>query len=75
MAVAIQHGSFIEDDKQRVVFTAITQVKKLNITLLSHEYFTQAISITYSLRALTVVTDQALNAEIQKGAFWIGYLD
>lgn len=27
MAVAIQHGSFIEDDKQHVVLTAITQVK------------------------------------------------
>lgn len=39
MAVAIQHGSFIEDDKQHVVFHRDNASEKLNITLLSRTVF------------------------------------
>ncbi len=39
MAVAIQHGSFIEDDKQHVVFNRDNASEKLNITLMSRTVF------------------------------------
>ena len=45
MAVAIQHGSFIEDDKQHVVFTAITQVKAKYHVDVAHGIFPKPISI------------------------------
>ena len=54
MAVAIQHGSFIEDDKQHVVFHRDNASEKLNITLLSRTgILPEADFYAYSLRALT----------------------
>lgn len=79
MAVAIQHGSFIEDDKQHVVFHRDNASEKLNITLMSRTGILPEADFYCPIpyEPLHIVTDQALNAEIQKAkrAFWIGYLD
>ncbi len=76
MAVAIQHGSFIEDDKQHVAFHRDNASEKLNITLMSRTgIYPKPISIAlFPTSPLHIVTDQALNAEIQKGeeGLWIG---
>ncbi len=79
MAVAIQHGSFIEDDKQHVVFHRDNASEKLNMAFdVAHGYFTRSrfyCPIPYE--PLHIVTDQALNAEIQKGEYGLfdRYLD
>ncbi|MGH6072831.1 FAD-NAD(P)-binding protein [Escherichia coli] len=69
MAVAIQHGSFIEDDKQHVVFHRDNASEKLNITLLSRTGILPEADFYCPIpyEPLHIVTDQALNAEIQKG--------
>lgn len=79
MAVAIQHGSFIEDDKQHVIFHRDNASEKLNITLMSRTGILPEADFYCPIpyEPLHIVTDQALNAEIQKGeeGLWIGYLD
>lgn len=79
MAVAIQHGSFIEDDKQHVTFHRDNANEKLNITLMSRTGILPEADFYCPIpyEPLHIITDQALNAEIQKAkwAFWIGYLD
>lgn len=69
MAVAIQHGSFIEDDKQHVVFHRDNASEKLNITLMSRTGILPEADFYCPIpyEPLHIVTDQALNAEIQKG--------
>ncbi|MFH7660632.1 FAD-NAD(P)-binding protein [Escherichia coli] len=69
VAVAIQHGSFIEDDKQHVVFHRDNASEKLNITLLSRTGILPEADFYCPIpyEPLHIVTDQALNAEIQKG--------
>ncbi|MGQ7111613.1 FAD/NAD(P)-binding protein, partial [Escherichia sp. TWPC-MK] len=69
MAVAIQHGSFIEDDKQHVVFNRDNASEKLNITLMSRTGILPEADFYCPIpyEPLHIVTDQALNAEIQKG--------
>lgn len=68
MAVAIQHGSFIEDDKQHVVFHRDNASEKLNITLMSRTGILPEADFYCPIpyEPLHIVTDQALNAEIQK---------
>ncbi|EMX7617855.1 FAD-NAD(P)-binding protein, partial [Shigella sonnei] len=75
MAVAIQHGSFIEDDKQHVVFHRDNASEKLNITLMSRTGILPEADFYCPIpyEPLHIVTDQALNAEIQKGEY--GLLD
>ena len=75
MAVAIQHGSFIEDDKQHVVFHRDNASEKLNITLMSRTGILPEADFYCPIpyEPLHTVTDQALNAEIQKGEY--GLLD
>lgn len=79
MAVAIQHGSFIEDDKQHVTFHRDNANEKLNITLMSRTGILPEADFYCPIpyEPLHIITDQALNAEIQKGevGLWIGYLD
>ena len=69
MAVAIQHGSFIEDDKQHVIFHRDNASEKLNITLMSRTGILPEADFYCPIpyEPLHIVTDQALNAEIQKG--------
>ena len=69
MAVAIQHGSFIEDDKQHVAFHRDNASEKLNITLMSRTGILPEADFYCPIpyEPLHIVTDQALNAEIQKG--------
>ncbi len=78
MAVAIQHVRSLKMINNTSFFTAITQVKAKYYVNVAHGYFTRSrflLPIPYE--PLHIVTDQALNAEIQKAnmAFWIGYLD
>ncbi len=53
-----RHGSFIEDDKQHVVFNRDNASEKLNITLMSHTGITEADSIALFPTALHIVTDR-----------------
>lgn len=71
MAVAIQRSSFAVINN--VIFTAITQVKAKYYVNIAHRYFAKRFMPIPTSRH--IVTDQALNAEIQKKkakrAFWI----
>ena len=77
MAVAIQHGSFIEEDKQRVSFQRDSNSENLHITLMSRTGILPEADFYCPIpyEPLRIVTEQALNTEIEEGAesLWIGY--
>lgn len=79
MAVAIQHGSFIEKDNQRILFQRDIESEKLSITLMSRTGILPEADFYCPIpyEPLCIVTEQVLNAEIDKGTqgLWIGYLN
>ena len=70
MAVAIQHGSFIEEDNQHVRFQRDSNSEKLHITLMSRTGILPEADFYCPIpyKPLRIVTEQALNREIEKGA-------
>lgn len=70
MAVAIQHGSFIEKDNQRILFQRDSDIEKLSITLMSRTGILPEADFYCPIpyEPLCIVTEQTLNAEIEKGA-------
>lgn len=69
MAVAIQHGSFIEKDNQRILFQRDIESEKLSITLMSRTGILPEADFYCPIpyEPLCIVTEQVLNAEIDKG--------
>lgn len=70
MAVAIQHGSFIEEDNQHVSFQRDSNSENLHITLMSRTGILPEADFYCPIpyKPLRIVTEQALNREIEKGA-------
>lgn len=70
MAVAIQHGSFIEEDNQHVRFQRDSNSENLHITLMSRTGILPEADFYCPIpyKPLRIVTEQALNREIEKGA-------
>ncbi|HDJ8495500.1 FAD-NAD(P)-binding protein [Escherichia sp. MOD1-EC6819] len=70
MAVAIQHGSFIEKDNQKISFQRDISSENLHITLMSRTGILPEADFYCPIpyEPLRIVTEQALNTEIEKGA-------
>lgn len=70
MAVAIQHGSFIEEENQRVRFQRDAGSEQLSITLMSRSGILPEADFYCPIpyEPLRIVTPQAINAEIETGA-------